>query len=322
MSVIDDRLAATATHQHALLTRPQVFAAGGNDGTIHRRIRSGRWERVLPGVYAIAGVPWTHRRRLCALLLSLDESAQVSHRAAAKVLAVGGSGVPPYEFTVGADRGPRQHPSPPHPGPDEPEVIIHESVDLHLDAPVHVDGLRVTSPNRLAVDLGSVVPPDTYRMTVNRLRSDHGLDWLDLEREYRRHSVQGRNGCGALRDLLDLHHESQGVPDEYVEMLTADLIASAGLPDPVHQFAIQRRDGKMAYFDLAYPDLRIGIETEGRIHLEEVVNRKDHQRRNQLLIGGWWVLHFTYFEITRQPEMVLRVIREAIEERAGLLPRI
>lgn len=322
MSVIDDRLAATAAHQHALLTRRQVFAAGGNDGTIARRTRSGRWERVLPGVYAIVGVPWTHRRRLCALLLSLDGSARVSHRAAAKILAVGGSGVPPFEFTVAAGRAPRQHPSPPHPGPHEPPVIIHESVDLHLDTPVHVDGLRVTSPKRLAVDLGSVVGPDVYRMTVARLRADHGVEWLDLEREYRRHSVQGRNGCGALRDLLDFHHESAGVPDEYVEMLTADLITEAGLPDPLHQFAVQRRDGKMAYFDLAYPQLRIGIETEGKIHLEEEVNRRDHQRRNQLLISGWIVLHFTYFEVTRQPAMVLRVIREAIEERSGRLSEI
>lgn len=228
MSVIDDRLAATAAHQHALLHRNQVFAAGGNDGTIHRRVQARRWERVLPGVYAIVGVPWTHRRRLCALLLALDDTAQVSHRAAAKVLAVGGDGTPPYEFTVAADRAPRQHLTPPHPGPDEQRVIVHESVDLHLDAPLSIDGLRVTSPKRLAVDLGAVVSRDSYRMTVSRLRSEHGLDWLDLEREYRRHSVQGRNGCGALRDLLDFHHESKGVPDEYVEMLVADLIASGG----------------------------------------------------------------------------------------------
>ena len=243
-------------------------------------------------------------------------------RQAAKILAVGGDGRPPYEFTVAVDRSPRQRLSPPHPDPDEQRVIVHESVDLHLDPPVLIDGLRVTSPERLAVDIGSVVNTSTYRMTVSRLRSEHALDWLDLERAYRRHSVQGRNGCGALRDLLDYHHESEGVPDEYVEMLVADLIAEAGLPDPVHQFAVQRRDGRMAYFDLAYPELRIGIETEGKIHLDEEVNRSDHQRRNQLLIGGWIVLHFTYFEVTRQPEMVLRVIREAIAERTSLTPRI
>lgn len=315
MSTIDDRLAATAAGQHALITRVQVFAAGGSDSMIRRRVRSGRWERVLRGVYALAGVPWTWRRRLCAVFLSLDPAAAASHRAAAKLLGVGGDGEPPYEFVVPLDRAPRPIPATPHPRPDEPPVVIHESVDLARDPTLLVDGLRVTSPRRLAVDLGSVIGFDAYRIAVARMESEHGLTRLDLEREYRRHSIQGRNGCGALRDLLDLRHAAEGAPDELVEMLLADLMIAAALPAPAHQFHVQRPDGKSAYFDLAIPELKIGMETEGRIHLRADVHQRDHERRNQLLLAGWIVLHFTYEDVTLRPQQVVRTIRAAIEAR-------
>lgn len=322
MTIIDDLLAATAASQHALLTRPQVLAAGGSDSLIRRRTASGRWERVGRGVFAITGVPWTWRRRLCAILLALGSHAVVSHRAAAKLLGAGGAGEPPYEFSVPVDRAPRPVPAPPHARPDEVPVVIHESIDLHHANPVRVDGILVTAPARLAVDLGSVISFRRYRSAVARIRSDHGVSWLDLERQYRRHSIQGRNGCGALRDLLDLEHEEAGAPDEVVEALLGDLLADAGLPAPLPQFPVQRPDGRMAYIDLAYPDLFIAIETEGRVHLREDVHQADHERRNQLVLAGWTVLHFTYADVTRRPNEVVATIKSAIERRAEPATRI
>lgn len=312
MPTVDDLLAATAASQHGLITRAQVLAAGGSDSVIRRRTRSGRWERVGRGVFAITGVPWTWRRRLCAIVLTLGEHAVVSHRAAAKLLGVGGSGEPPYEFSVPVDAAPRPVPTPPHARPVEVPVVIHESVDLHHASAVEVDGMLVTGPARLAVDLGSVIDFRQYRSAVARIRNDHGVSWLDLERQYRRHSIQGRNGCGALRDLLDLHHEEAGAPDEVVESLLGDLLAEAGLPAPVPQFAVQRPDGRMAYVDLAYPQLRIAIETEGRIHLREDVHEADNERRNQLLLAGWTILHFSYADVTRRGGYVVRTIATAL----------
>lgn len=315
MSHVDDRFAATAAVQHAMLTRWQVLAAGGSDSMIRRRLRSGRWVRCGRGVYALAGVPWTWRRKLCALWLSLCDRALVSHRAAAKLLGVGGDGDPPFEFSVPVDQAPRRTLLVPDARPDDPIVIVHESVDLHRATSTIVDGMQITAPVRLAVDLGSVIPFDRYRTAVARMESNHGLTTRNLERQYRLHSVQGRNGCGALRDLLDLRHESNGTPDEYVEILAADILVAAGLPVPVHQFHVQRRDGTSAFFDLAYPELRIGIETEGRIHLREDVHQEDHTRRNQLLLDGWVVLHFTYADVTRRPAYVVETVRAAIAAR-------
>ena len=42
---------------------------------------------------------------------------------------------------------------------------------------------------------------------MSQLMKQHGVDWVGLDRTYRRHSIQGRDGCGALRDLLERHRQ-------------------------------------------------------------------------------------------------------------------
>src|SRR5690606_30624481 len=140
-----------------------------------------------------------------------------------------------------------------------------------------------------------------------------GVDWPSLDRVYRQHSIQGRNGCGALRDLLERHFGAEGAPDEVIEARCADLLVAAGLPAPQHQLEVVRPDGRRARFDLAYPELRIGIETDGRVHAEEEVRQADAARQNQLQLLGWVVLHFTWEDVVHRPEQVVRVVRAAIE---------
>lgn len=227
--------------------------------------------------------------------------------------------VRPIELSVPVGRTPRRDFAVTRERIDDVPIVVHESIDLHRDAPVFVDGIPTTPPVRLAVDLGSVVPFDAYRRAVGRIRRQHGVDWVSLERMYRRHGAQGRNGCGALRDLLDRHFGEQGAPDEVVEIRCADLIARAGLPRPVHQFSIKRPDGKVARFDLAYPEFRIGIETEGKIHGQDEIRRSDNRRRNSVQLKGWKVFTFSWEEVTFEPAYVMATIRAALVEAGAIL---
>ena len=320
MSDFDRRLASTFAAQLSLATRRQVLAVGGTNSLIARRLRSGRWVVAEPGVYALAGVEWTWRRNLAAVVLSIREGV-ASHRAASVLLGVVADdrAVRPIELSVPVGRTPQRDFAPTQQRIGDLPIIVHESIDLHRDTPVLVDGIPTTPPLRLAIDLGSVVPFDAYRRTVGQLRREHGVDWISLERIYRRHSAQGRNGCGALRDLLDRHFGEQGAPDEVVEIRCADLIRRAGLPTPVHQFSIQRSDGKVARFDLAYPEFCIGIETEGSIHGEDEVRRSDNRRRNSVQLKGWKVFTFSWEEVTFEPAYVVETIREALAEAGAIL---
>lgn len=313
MHDLDRRLAPTFASQLALITRRQVLAAGGSTSAIDRRVAAGRWERAERAVYALAGVPWTWRRNLAAVVLSVP-MAIASHRAAASLLGAhwDDRAIPPIEFCVPARGTPTQRFDLTRARSPHVDVIVHENLDLGRVPARLVDGIPTTSPLRLAVDLGSVVSFERYRRAMAQIRQLHGVDWVDLDRVYRSHSAQGRNGCGALRDLLDRHFGTEGAPDEVIEGRCADLLVAAGLPEPVHQHEVRRPDGTIARFDLAYPGLRIAIETDGRIHGEEDVRQRDNRRRNDAQLLGWRVFHFTWEDVVHHPERVIATVQAAL----------
>lgn len=314
MSDLDRRLAPTFAAQLALITRRQALAAGATRSAIDRRVRTGRWLRAEVGVYALAGVPWTWRRNLAAVALA-TRGALASHRSAAMLLGAhwDDRAVAPFELSIPVGSMPERGYERTRERSPGCSIVIHESVDLARVEPWTIDGIPTTPPLRLAVDLGSVVDFERYRRSVAVLRRRHGVDWPALDRVYRQHSKQGRNGCGALRDLLDRHFGAVGVPDEVVEGRCFDLLVDAGLPAPIPQFEVIRPDGRRARFDLAYPEFRIGIETEGSIHGDELVRADDNRRRNNVQLLGWTVFHFSWEEVSFQPDYVVATIRAALD---------
>lgn len=317
MQNLDRRLAPTFASQLALITRRQVLAAGGSSSAVDRRVASGRWEVAERAVYALVGVPWTWRRNLAAVVLSVSRAA-ASHRAAASLLGAhwDDRASPPIELCVPDRSSPTQSFQRTRDRSPGTPIIVHENLDLGRVPHRLVDGIPTTTPLRLAVDLGSVVPFEQYRRAIAQLRRDHGIDWPDLDRVYRQHSAQGRNGCGSLRELLDRHFATEGAPDEVIEGRCADLLVAAGLPEPVHQHEVRRPDGTIARFDLAYPEVRVAIETDGRIHGEEEVRQRDNRRRNDAQLLGWRVFHFTWEDVFH-PERVVATVRAALAATAA-----
>lgn len=113
---------------------------------------------------------------------------------------------------------------------------------LDLATPVlrrQIDGIPLTGPIRLAVDLGAVVSFDRYKHTMRELRHHLGVTSDDLLRAYLRHSRRGRNGCGALRDLLDRDYAVEGVSESGLELAVLDGIIDADLPVPIRQLWVR-----------------------------------------------------------------------------------
>src|SRR5258708_5677602 len=77
------QVAAVAAERHGVFSRAQARACGMSLATIDRRLTSGVWERLYPGVYRLAGAPATWQQALLAACLALGADAVVSHRAAA-----------------------------------------------------------------------------------------------------------------------------------------------------------------------------------------------------------------------------------------------
>ena len=50
----------------------------------------------------------------------------------------------------------------------------------------------------------------------------------------------------------------------------------------------------VARLDLAYPDRLVGVELDGRRHIEDTAFERDPRRRNRLTALGWTIYHCTW----------------------------
>lgn len=153
--------------QQSLITTRQAASVGIDRercrSLAHQRI----WERIDHGVYGPLGVPLTWKRQLMAALMLAPAGSLGSHRAAATVLGVGGiPDVPEPVPEITIPRGTTFR---------RPWLVVHESTDLALADRRRIDGIPVTGPRRLAMDLGSVVSEKRYRQTMRELRARHGV---------------------------------------------------------------------------------------------------------------------------------------------------
>ncbi|MGH2796002.1 MAG: type IV toxin-antitoxin system AbiEi family antitoxin domain-containing protein [Actinomycetota bacterium] len=66
---VDRLIDRIASRQHGLFTRKQAAASGATKAIISWRVRAGRWQRVYPDVFRLAGNPRTWRQDALAACL-------------------------------------------------------------------------------------------------------------------------------------------------------------------------------------------------------------------------------------------------------------
>lgn len=285
--------------QQSLVTTRQAASVGIDRERCRSLVRQRIWERVDHGVYGPLGVPLTWRRRLMVGLLLAPPGSLGSHRSAATILGVGGMPEPPPEITIPRGTTLRR-----------PWLVVHESTDLALADRRRIDGIPVTGPRRLAMDLGSVVSEKRYRQTVRELRARHGLGFEDLLRTYLRHKRSGRNGGGALRDWIDRYVDIGGIAESGLEQLALDAFIDAGL-QPVAQLWVEVPDGPRYRLDLAFPDRMIAVEIDGSQHEERPARAADSARDAALEALGWTVVRVRSRTFAADLADAIRRVRES-----------
>jgi very-short-patch-repair endonuclease len=278
---VSEQLAAVAVvlaRQQSLITVGQAEANGVGAKRCQRLVDRGLWERLDLGVYGPVGVPMTWRRQVMLGLLLAPPGSLGSHRSCAALLGVGEIHRPQPEITIPRGTTLRR-----------PWLVVHESTDLPLADRRRVDGIPVTGPHRLAMDLGSVVSPQQYRQAMRGLRSRYGLHLPGLLRTYLRHKRQGRNGGAALRDWLDRYVDAGGVPESELEQLALDAFLDAGFR-PTSQLWVEVEGGKRYRLDLAFPELMLAVEVNGSQHEEKPATVADALRTAALEAAGWTVV--------------------------------
>jgi very-short-patch-repair endonuclease len=286
---MDAAIARIAVRQHGLLLRSQALGAGATDSKIETRLATGRWVLVARGLYRLSGVPVTWKQRALAACLVSGTGAVVSHRSAAVLWGVSGFRPGRIEITVPPGRSNRNA-----------LARVHRSA---VDG-TRRDGIPVTRPARMVMDLAGVVGSDMLEEAVDDVlcRRLCRLDELTAPR--------GRRGSAVLRAVLDAWN-GDALPDGVAEMRVVRRLLDVGLPQPARQHEIHHKGQFVARVDLAYPDDRLAIELDGfRWHAGRGPFRSDRLRRNRIEAAGWRLLETA-------PDDIAEVCREA----AGILRR-
>jgi len=220
--VIPDRvLGRLAAGQWGLITRQQALAAGCSSTMIGRRLSAGRWHRLGAGVYRFDGAPITwHQRALAACLVS-GPDAVISHRSAAVLHGISGFRPGPLHLTVPAGRSGRN-----------PLARVHRSEVLPKADVTRLDGIPVTRPARVLIDLASVVGRGELEEAVDDVLCRRLVPLADLAS--RAGDLAGRRGMASLSRILEAW-DSSPLPDGVAEMRVVRRLLAHGLPRPTPQ---------------------------------------------------------------------------------------
>ena len=300
-----------AARQHGLVTFDQARAAGFTRHQILNRVQTGRWSRARVGVLAVNGAPATWEQAALAAALASGPEAVASHSTAGVLW-----GLPnvfhEVTFEVSTPRPRRVR---------QPGVRVHRTVCfLEMEHTVH-DGIPVTSMARTLVDLSGSISVEQLGIATDFARRERHLRLVDLQRCVAGlHPAPGRRPTrihAVLRARLEHHDETESG----LEMRVLRAIVAAGLPEPVQQYWVNVGD-RWRRIDLAYPELKLGIEVDGfGPHSSRSSFDADRVRENELEIINWDRLHFTSSFTDKQIADTVAVKLAALGQKVGDWPR-
>ncbi|MEU6698531.1 DUF559 domain-containing protein [Pseudonocardia sp. NPDC046786] len=122
----------------------------------------------------------------------------------------------------------------------------------------------------------------------------------------------GARGSARLPALVAL---ASPLAESPMETRVRLALHDGGLPRPVLQHPVGRYR-----IDLAYPAVRLGIEYDGRHHLDPSRARADLGRQQFLTEQGWSIHRPDARDVLRRPELVAGGIRRLLAERCRITP--
>ncbi len=293
------------TRQRGLVTRRQVLAAGLDDEWIRREIKNGKWQRVLPGLYATFTGPLTLEHRRVAGMLYTRGSAQLTGLAA--LVWHGFRQLPTVD---------QIHLLVPHDQRRSSHSFLRIQRTLRLDPEPHQgNGYPVCSAPRAVGDacralddlrtVRAIVAEAVQRRrtTIAALRHELDLARTSRTRLLRIAVCEVADGARSAPEI-DLKHLLSG--SEFIDRMlwNPQLAAVDGTPLP-------SPDGWIG-------EAGIALEVDSReYHLSPDDWQRTMRRHNLLAEHGVLVLHFTPAEIRGRPEHVRRIVEQAYRQRAS-----
>ena len=174
-----------------------------------------------------------------------------------------------------------------------------------------VRGLRTTTLARTLADVcGRVSLTEGVVITDMALHARR-VDIEELAGWAKSHA--GRAGIARFRRAINLAEPAAESP---MESRLRMVLVLAGLPRPNAQVSIHDRSGRfVGRPDLYYESRRLGIEYDGGVHRNNLV--EDNRRQNRLLNAGVRLLRFTAADVLSNPDSIVAQVQAQISTAAG-----
>jgi very-short-patch-repair endonuclease len=282
-----------AERQYGLITRTQARSVLSGSA-VDRRLTSGRWKVVRPGVYRIVGAPVTARQRAMGAALWGGPEAAISHSTAGRLLRL--PGIPHNVVHLNV---------PPESGLRSDDLQVHRAALGRCDR-VYVDNIPCTSATRTLVDCASMLDVEHLETAVERARRMGLTSIAALTAQLSR----GRPGSAKLRQVLA--HLDARPKESRLEVKLARLLLKSGLPKSVAQFVI---GGYRV--DHAWPPFRVACECDGfEWHGDRLCWKRDRRRVATIEAADWHVVHVTWEDVTRRPDETISRLGLALRRAA------
>ena len=293
MTAADTVLAAAAAHQHGIVTATQARRLGISAREIDRRLRSGLLVPAHAGVYRHAAAAETPESRLVAAILGSGARAVASHRSAAWLHGL--RDVPRWrsEATVPGHRLPLLQ-----------DVTCHRTDRLEAPDVASVRRIPCTSVPRTLLDLGAVVPFEVVELATQDALIRNLATAVDLVCVLERVGGRGRRGTAALRAVVRDSLAPDAI-ESRLEVGLLRLVESSFVPPPVVQHEITLPGGERARLDLAWPELRVAVEADGRRwHSTRRDFERDLTRSRAITAAGWRHYRYGWTDVHQRPAAV------------------
>jgi len=258
-------------------------------------LRGPRFRRLFSGIYIRADVEITMEVRSRAAYLLLDGSGVLGGFSAAELLGASCGPLDAPAEVVVAFGGVRSRPG-----------LLVRRDELALDEITHVAGWGVTSPLRTAYDLARRLELVEAVVALDAIAFAQQIAPADVLVLAQRHL--GSRGSAQLPEVVAL---ANALAESPMETRIRLALHFAGLPAPVLQHPV----GPYR-LDMAYPELMVAVEYDGRHHLDADQALHDLHRATYLGGCGWIVLRFRAAVVLGRPRWLAATVRDALRSAA------
>ncbi|MGH9271406.1 MAG: hypothetical protein ACRDZ2_09030, partial [Ilumatobacteraceae bacterium] len=139
-------------------------------------------------------------------------------------------------------------------------VHLTSWVDADRDVMIRRDGLRVSTPLRTLFRLAAVFNDHRFQRAAvdawhrQLITPEAAADYLGAVRR------SGRTGVTRFEHWLERMSFQSSPSQSGLEQDVLDALLRAGLPEPVRQLPLILLSGELIHVDLAWPDVRLGVE--------------------------------------------------------------